>query len=106
MGRESLHERAQRGPLSGSNRPTDKLEQSVISGTGAGLVVRTSLSTAFGSLARALTGRRVETEFDRGVSRVGCRRDRAFHALSWPDLFRIRLCHVLLDVVLLRGEDA
>ena len=42
----------------------------VISGTGTGLVVRTGLSTAFGSLARKLTGRRVETEFDRGVSRV------------------------------------
>jgi hypothetical protein len=29
MGRESLPERAQRGPLSGSNRPADELEQSV-----------------------------------------------------------------------------
>jgi Mg2+-importing ATPase len=42
----------------------------VISGTGTGLVVRTGASTAFGSLARTVMGRRVETEFDRGVSRV------------------------------------
>lgn len=42
----------------------------VISGTGTGLVVRTGLSTTLGSLARKVTGRRVETEFDRGVGRV------------------------------------
>jgi Mg2+-importing ATPase len=42
----------------------------VISGTGSGLIVRTGLSTAFGSLARKVTGRRAETEFDRGIGRV------------------------------------
>jgi Mg2+-importing ATPase len=42
----------------------------VISGTGTGLVIHTGISTAFGALARKLTGHRVETEFDRGVSRV------------------------------------
>ncbi len=42
----------------------------VISGTGTGLVVETGTGTYLGSLARQVTGRRVETEFDRGVSRV------------------------------------
>ncbi len=42
----------------------------VISGAGTGLVVRTGAGTYLGALAQKVTGRRVETEFDRGVSRV------------------------------------
>jgi len=42
----------------------------VVSGTGVGVVVQTGAATYFGALARQVTGRRVETEFDRGVSRV------------------------------------
>ncbi|QOY89393.1 magnesium-translocating P-type ATPase [Paludibaculum fermentans] len=42
----------------------------VISGTGTGLVLQTGAATHLGELAREVTGRRVETEFDRGVSRV------------------------------------
>jgi len=42
----------------------------VISGTGTGIVVATGAQTFFGALARQVTGHRVETEFDRGVSRV------------------------------------
>jgi Mg2+-importing ATPase len=42
----------------------------VISGTGTGVAVETGAKTYFGALARQVTGRRVETEFDRGVSRV------------------------------------
>ncbi|MCC7499862.1 MAG: magnesium-translocating P-type ATPase [Bryobacterales bacterium] len=42
----------------------------VISGTGTGIVACTGPATAFGTLAKRVTGRRVETEFDRGVSRV------------------------------------
>jgi Mg2+-importing ATPase len=42
----------------------------VISGTGTGVVVGTGTQTYFGALARQVTGRRVETEFDKGVSRV------------------------------------
>jgi Mg2+-importing ATPase len=42
----------------------------VISGTGSGVVVSTGSQTYFGALAREVTGHRVETEFDRGVSRV------------------------------------
>lgn len=42
----------------------------VISGTGIGVVVRTGASTFFGSLAGSVAGRRVETEFDRGIGRV------------------------------------
>jgi Mg2+-importing ATPase len=42
----------------------------VISGSGTGVVVETGARTAFGALAKQVTGRRVETEFDRGVSRV------------------------------------
>jgi Mg2+-importing ATPase len=42
----------------------------VISGTGTGLVLQTGADTHLGALAREVTGRRVETEFDRGVSRV------------------------------------
>ena len=42
----------------------------VISGTGTGLVVETGAGTCLGALARQVTGRRVETEFDRGISRV------------------------------------
>ncbi|MBN9660105.1 MAG: magnesium-translocating P-type ATPase [Acidobacteria bacterium] len=42
----------------------------VISGTGTGLVLQTGAGTHLGALAREVTGRRVETDFDRGVSRV------------------------------------
>jgi Mg2+-importing ATPase len=42
----------------------------VISGAGTGVAVSTGAQTYFGALARQVTGRRVETEFDRGVSRV------------------------------------
>ncbi|MCX7602611.1 MAG: magnesium-translocating P-type ATPase, partial [Bryobacteraceae bacterium] len=42
----------------------------VVSGTGTGVVVATGPRTVFGSLARQVADRRVETEFDRGVSRV------------------------------------
>ncbi len=42
----------------------------VISGTGTGVVVETGARTVLGALAKQVTGRRVETEFDRGVSRV------------------------------------
>jgi Mg2+-importing ATPase len=42
----------------------------VISGTGTGIVVRTGAVTYLGAIAQKVTGRRVETEFDRGVSRV------------------------------------
>lgn len=42
----------------------------VISGAGAGVVIATGPRTLFGSLARRVTERRVETEFDRGVSRI------------------------------------
>jgi Mg2+-importing ATPase len=42
----------------------------IVSGTGMGLVVETGARTHLGALARQVTGRRVETEFDRGVSRV------------------------------------
>jgi Mg2+-importing ATPase len=42
----------------------------VISGTGTGIAVRTGAATYLGALAQKVTGRRVETEFDRGVSRV------------------------------------
>ncbi len=42
----------------------------VISGTGVALVIQTGAATYFGGLAGQVTGRRVETEFDRGVSRV------------------------------------
>ncbi len=42
----------------------------VISGTGTGVAVATGARTFFGALARQVSGRRVETEFDRGVSRV------------------------------------
>jgi Mg2+-importing ATPase len=42
----------------------------VISGTGTGVAVATGAQTYFGDLARQVTGRQVETEFDRGVSRV------------------------------------
>jgi len=42
----------------------------VISGTGTGVAVLTGAHTYFGALARQVTGHKVETEFDRGVSRV------------------------------------
>jgi Mg2+-importing ATPase len=42
----------------------------VVSGTGMGVVVETGARTQLGALARQVTGRRVETEFDRGISRV------------------------------------
>ena len=42
----------------------------VVSGSGTGVVVATGPQTYFGDLARQVTGRQVETEFDRGVSRV------------------------------------
>ncbi len=42
----------------------------VISGTGTAVVVETGARTVLGALAKQVTGRRVETEFDRGVSRV------------------------------------
>lgn len=42
----------------------------VISGTGTGVVVETGARTVLGALAKQVTGRRVDTEFDRGVSRV------------------------------------
>jgi Mg2+-importing ATPase len=42
----------------------------IISGTGTGVVVLTGIQTYFGALARQVTGHKVETEFDRGVSRV------------------------------------
>ena len=42
----------------------------VVSGSGTGVVVSTGPQTYFGDLARQVTGRQVETEFDRGVSRV------------------------------------
>lgn len=42
----------------------------VISGAGAAVAVATGAQTVFGSLARQVSSRRVETEFDRGVSRV------------------------------------
>ncbi|MGC4048918.1 MAG: HAD-IC family P-type ATPase [Paludibaculum sp.] len=42
----------------------------VVSGTGTGLVLQTGAATLLGELAGELTGRRVETEFDRGVNRV------------------------------------
>lgn len=42
----------------------------VISGTGMCVVVETGARTVLGALAKQVTGRRVETEFDRGVSRV------------------------------------
>lgn len=42
----------------------------VVSGSGTGVVVSTGPHTYFGDLARQVTGRQVETEFDRGVSRV------------------------------------
>jgi Mg2+-importing ATPase len=42
----------------------------VISGTGTCVVVETGARTVLGALAKQVTGRRVETEFDRGVSRV------------------------------------
>ncbi|MDW8129439.1 MAG: magnesium-translocating P-type ATPase [Bryobacterales bacterium] len=43
----------------------------VVSGTGAGAVVSTGTNTYFGALARhVVASRRVETEFDRGISRV------------------------------------
>jgi Mg2+-importing ATPase len=42
----------------------------VISGTGTGIAVRTGEDTYLGTLAQKVTGRRVETEFDRGINRV------------------------------------
>lgn len=42
----------------------------VISGAGVGVVVATGSRTYFGALTEQLTEHRVETEFDRGVSRV------------------------------------
>ena len=42
----------------------------VVSGTGTGVAVATGAQTYFGDLARQVTGRQVETEFDRGVGRV------------------------------------
>lgn len=42
----------------------------VISGAGTAVAVATGAQSYFGALARQVTGRRVETEFDRGVSRV------------------------------------
>ncbi|MGC8794032.1 MAG: magnesium-translocating P-type ATPase [Bryobacteraceae bacterium] len=43
----------------------------VISGTGSGVVIATGPATYFGALARHVVhSRRVETEFDRGISRV------------------------------------
>lgn len=43
----------------------------VVSGTGTGVVLATGPGTYFGALARhVVTSRRVETEFDRGISRV------------------------------------
>jgi Mg2+-importing ATPase len=42
----------------------------VVSGTGTAVVVETGTRTQLGALARQVSGRRVETEFDRGVSRV------------------------------------
>lgn len=45
------------------------LGTSVESGTATAVVVVTGLETYLGSMARAITGQRVETEFDRGVRR-------------------------------------
>lgn len=64
--------------VGGVGNGTDPLDQpglcfmgtNVISGAGTGLVVRTGSYTLFGSLASKVTGRRIETDFDRGVSRV------------------------------------
>lgn len=42
----------------------------VISGAGTGVVIATGPRTLYGSLAGRVTERRVETEFDRGVSRI------------------------------------
>jgi Mg2+-importing ATPase len=58
-------------------RPTNPLEHtnicflgtSVESGTATAVVVVTGLETYLGSMARAITGQRMETEFDRGVRR-------------------------------------
>jgi Mg2+-importing ATPase len=45
------------------------LGTSVESGTATAVVVTTGLETYLGSMASAITGQRVETEFDRGVNR-------------------------------------
>jgi Mg2+-importing ATPase len=45
------------------------LGTSVESGTATAVVVATGLETYLGSMATAITGQRVETEFDRGVNR-------------------------------------
>jgi Mg2+-importing ATPase len=58
-------------------RPTTPLEHtnicflgtSVESGTASAVAVATGLETYLGSMAEAITGQRVETEFDRGVNR-------------------------------------
>jgi P-type Mg2+ transporter len=46
------------------------LGTSVVSGAATAIVIATGAHTYFGSLARSLTGRRVETSFDRGVRSV------------------------------------
>jgi Mg2+-importing ATPase len=72
---ESLPVEKSAAEATGNANPLDHpglclMGTNVISGTGSGLVVRTGLSTAFGSLTRKVTGRRIETEFDRGIGRV------------------------------------
>lgn len=78
-------------PLTGESVPVEKAAQgatpaggsifdhprlcfmgtNVVSGTGTGVVLATGPSTYFGALARhVVTTRRVETEFDRGISQV------------------------------------
>jgi P-type Mg2+ transporter len=76
-------------PLTGEAMPVDKLEQipspeadnpfalqnvcfmgsSVVSGSATGVVLQTGPATFFGKLADQVVGRRVQTSFDRGVTR-------------------------------------
>lgn len=42
----------------------------VISGTGMAIIVNTGSATYFGSISKAITGKRAETSFDKGINKV------------------------------------
>ncbi len=64
--------------LTGESLPVEKSEKdnicfmgtNVVSGTARALVVATGNDTYFGSISKGLTGKRAETSFDKGVSKV------------------------------------
>ena len=63
----SIPEEDQKNPLELHNLCF--LGSNVVSGTGTGVVVQTGKETFFGTLAKSITGPRVQTSFDKGISK-------------------------------------